>query len=532
VLNNKSPFNLWTIFLIKEDLQEDSDVLNPKFRSTLRSHTVSFARGQTGNLYVKNGFPVTPKWAKVLSDAVQPSLEEKSQTHAAVLLVESAGGKFGITFGFGKGLLRPGAWEQDFGLVCVLNTIDEDSVREIELSGFDALLQNKQAQSVRNANLAEFEFNIDQDVLRSVRGTPKDLSLGRHLSGRDSLHISSDVAVEALPDLLERVLLESKKTVLLERFSWINRMKEVRSPAEKASLNDLLEKKLQGENLDRAWLAPPEYTRWKDGSAFRYPLDKTRYFDIHLKTFLGILKNKGRLEALTVKALKRWHIEILDENDFLQDEWPVFRSLYAEVEVDGSTFLLSNEAWYKIEKDFLSAVNEEIQAIPLTDYTLPPFMDVDENAYNLRISDENSDLCCMDRKPVELKRRGLSKVEFCDLFSRSKNIVHVKRYSGSRELSHLFQQGVVSAELLANESEFRRLINEKLPESHRMKDAEAPIAPSEYAVVYAIISRSGNDLSLPFFSKVVLKNAKRRLSALGFQVRLSKIKAMEPLLKP
>jgi len=70
----------------------------------------------------------------------------------------------------------------------------------------------------------------------------------------------------------------------------------------------------------------------------------------------------------------------------------------------------------------------------------------------------------MDRQTVELKKRGLTKVEFCDLFGLNKEIVHIKRYTGSSELSHLFQQGVVSAELFLHEPEFRKLVNDKLSE--------------------------------------------------------------------
>ena len=60
---------------------------------------------------------------------------------------------------------------------------------------------------------------------------------------------------------------------------------------------------------------------------------------------------------------------------------------------------------------------------------------------------------------MELRKRGLTKIEFCDLYGRDKEIVNIKRYTGSSELSHLFQQGVVSGELFAREQG-----NKPLPE--------------------------------------------------------------------
>lgn len=267
----------------------------------------------------------------------------------------------------------------------------------------------------------------------------------------------------------------------------------------------------------------PEYTRWKDGSAFRYQFGKERYADIHLAVFLSILKDKGKLEGLTPKALVRWRIEVADEDDNQQEEWSIYRCLYAEVEDDGSTFLLNNGQWYRIESDFLKEVSEEVATIPLLSINLPPYSDADEESYNLRVSNEQPHFCCMDQKTVELKKRGLTKIEFCDLYGLGKEIVHIKRYSGSSELSHLFQQGVVSAELFAHEAEFRELVNDKLPNSHKMSHPEEKLAPEDYKIVYGIISRSKSELALPFFSKIVLRNARRRLRDLGFEVRLGKI---------
>jgi uncharacterized protein (TIGR04141 family) len=56
-----------------------------------------------------------------------------------------------------------------------------------------------------------------------------------------------------------------------------------------------------------------------------------------------------------------------------------------------------------------------------------------------------------------------------------------------------------------------------------MTDPEGKLDATQYQVVYGIISKSKNDLSLPFFSKVVLRNAKRRLSELGYDIRIGKI---------
>jgi uncharacterized protein (TIGR04141 family) len=81
----------------------------------------------------------------------------------------------------------------------------------------------------------------------------------------------------------------------------------------------------------------------------------------------------------------------------------------------------------------------------------------------------------------------------------------------------------VSAELFSHEPEFRKLVNDKLCVTHKMADAEGKLDATQYKVVYGIISKPKKDLSLPFFSKIVLRNAKRRLSELGYETRICKI---------
>jgi uncharacterized protein (TIGR04141 family) len=130
----------------------------------------------------------------------------------------------------------------------------------------------------------------------------------------------------------------------------------------------------------------------------------------------------------------------------------------------------------------------------------------------------------MDRKFIQLKSRGFTKVEFCDLASSAKHFVHVKRYSGSSELSHLFAQGIVPAELFLNVPEFREAVNEYLEPDHKLANPKSQIDPTEYEVVYAIISKSENELRLPFFSKVMLRHARRVLETMKFKVSLCKIK--------
>jgi uncharacterized protein (TIGR04141 family) len=117
---------------------------------------------------------------------------------------------------------------------------------------------------------------------------------------------------------------------------------------------------------------------------------------------------------------------------------------------------------------------------------------------------------------------GKGKIEFADLVKSDKHLVHVKKYGGSAVLSHLFSQGLVSADLLLTDKSFRKEVNAKLGDSHKSVVSESDPAPKDFTVVYAI-GTSKNDLKLPFFSIINYRNIKKQLNLYQYNVLLVKI---------
>jgi uncharacterized protein (TIGR04141 family) len=121
---------------------------------------------------------------------------------------------------------------------------------------------------------------------------------------------------------------------------------------------------------------------------------------------------------------------------------------------------------------------------------------------------------------------GHSQIEFCDILTKSKKIIHIKHYGGSSVLSHLFQQGLISGELFVSDSEFRKKLNDKLKAGWKLSDSKQKIISSDYEVVFAIISNSPDERpNIPFFSRVGIKNVKRRLESFGYSVSIKRIKS-------
>ncbi|MHB8348662.1 MAG: TIGR04141 family sporadically distributed protein, partial [Acidiferrobacterales bacterium] len=83
-------------------------------------------------------------------------------------------------------------------------------------------------------------------------------------------------------------------------------------------------------------------------------------------------------------------------------------------------------------------------------------------------------------------------------------------------------------ELFQMELDFRKQLNDKLPEIFRMANPVQRPGTNAYQVVFAVISESDEgDLSIPFFSKISLRHVISRLEAIGFRVVVAKISVQE-----
>lgn len=147
---------------------------------------------------------------------------------------------------------------------------------------------------------------------------------------------------------------------------------------------------------------------------------------------------------------------------------------------------------------------------------------MNEPEYLKHVTDNNNHFALMDRQNISIGG-GRSRIEFCDLYSKDRDIIHVKKYGGSSVLSHLFQQSLVSGECFLHEAEFRTKLNDKLPDGFKLNAPTEPPKPGDYPIHLAVMSKVAGPLELPFFSKVSLRYTVKHLRNLGFDVTKLKI---------
>jgi uncharacterized protein (TIGR04141 family) len=516
-MRSKGRARALTVFLLKQDAPA-------KLQTTLATVELPVSIGQRqATLFIRPSEEHEPSWLSFLKSAITEAPRMVNSNSAALLLVTVDDREFAITFGYGRSLLVPGCWEEHFGLRVTLNSVDPARIRSIDRMKFDTISQQSQIQASREASIADFGLDVEQDLLRAVTGKPKDEKFGLTLTGKDALHTKVRVTLETLPELLSGYLEAFADTSYREHFPWVDHISAVRDPQRLARLDDVLLDRLRNHQFERIWLAVPDPINWTTVEGFRYreSARATLYDDLHIADFAAAYENPV---DLTLSELKHRQVHMVSsETDLVVHRWPVYRCIYAEIEQDGRPYLLNNGNWYSIAADFMESVNNSVAALYDRDKALPSYADESEGAYNERIAAANGgQFALMDRQLIAYPGEA-GQIEFCDLYSGDKEIIHVKRYGGSSTLSHLFAQGLTSGTLFCRDSDFRTRVDALLPADFRLGDCAAKPAPDEYTVVFAVVSKSAHDLRLPFFSRVNLRNVARQLQGFGYKVVLAKI---------
>lgn len=415
----------------------------------------------------------------------------------------------------------------NFGLKAALNLLNVESLRSIDKSSFEQHPTQTRQQTGVAAELQSFGIDVERDLLRAITGEPTDATYGKRVSGMDALKLSVEIDLASLKDLLERIVAahhdESYKN---GPFAWVDHIGEVKDKLTHQLLDELLLKELRGTEHRNIWLTVPEIVDWNRVVGFKYSESGSapRFYDIRIPDFLDTFKGA----APDIQRLKQRRIYCVDSDDFVVYQRPAYRFVYAELQYQSDTYVINNGKWYKVSSSFANQINTYFSNVPKYQKDLPQFEDDTEREYNVRVANSDREsFVLLDRENIRVAAAA-SPVEPCDLLRDGNEFIHVKRYGGSSILSHLFNQGLVAGELFQIEAEFRKKLNEKLPEHFRIADPAPQPAVNEYEVIFAIISESDKeDLSIPFFSKISLRHVIIRLEAIGFRVSVAKIAVEE-----
>ncbi|WP_214103526.1 DUF6119 family protein [Acrocarpospora catenulata] len=198
--------------------------------------------------------------------------------------------------------------------------------------------------------------------------------------------------------------------------------------------------------------------------------------------------------------------------------------------LDGRRYFLLDGDWYEIDAGYLDTKLTEI--IPL--FVPRPSVDLplvhpgqDEQSYNTYVSDVRDGYLCLDRHLIRTTFHTGNGFEACDILAPDNTLIHVKFARSASTLSHLFHQGVASAQALLHSDEalnrFRSLVQSA---THGRRKVPPTFRP--HKVIYAIHLKTGALLtpdSLFPLARVALANAARLLKTYGIEVEVIGIRA-------
>lgn len=518
--------NKLSVYLIKDEFANDDDLILDEKKEFLAEIP------HVGTAYYKRSYSNIPGWVSSFFGNTINTSNIFTANARVVLLVRIKVDEnnikktktFAISMGYGKYLFKDNVIEDDFGLRVVLNTIKPDSLRRINKTSIGGNQKTSNEQLPLKSQIDDFGFDVDRDLIGMLTGYSGDEEYAKGiLTGGDLLSLTEEVDVSNIVSFLKKTYVKYKLTNYKTNFAWVDHIKKVKD----SCIIEQLDKEIIKLILDKSpniWMAVPDVINWEDIAGFRYS-GRELYNDIDI----DIVRNSFRKGLNSIEQLKTSRritaISAID-NESPYASWPAYKCLYGEIEYDGRSYCINNGRWFCIDKDFVQQINNDynrtsVSTIKFIDYTDDH---LNENKYSTEFTNtDNTKYLCMDKQNISYGG-GYSKIELCDILTSDNTYIHVKPYSGSSTLSHLFNQAVVSAELVLGDMEFCKKANVKIREKTTNPNFLIN-DKNKMNIVFAIISRSSNERPhIPFFSKVTFRYIKRRLEAFGCTVSIKNIK--------
>lgn len=522
-----------TLSLIKEDVDRDAAL---KDRDSVFAYLVPALDDEEDSLFTASRQPSRPPWSSYLEPYVDGELEElRTASASGVLLFEAGDRLFAATFGQGRHLLEPDAIEQDFGLRVVLNSVAPTQLKSVDAKTIDETTVHTRRDVSKDSGLATFGLDLSHDLLRAVTGTPMDSSLAHRLTGSDALGIQTRVQVPELPELAARLLEAYRSEEYRKHFDFIDHLRVEKSAARIQELEEKLVEAIAARDIDDLHLAAPETLDWLDLEGFQFSRRTRDPEPILNDPKISAYLDRREGEDITVDLLKRDRLyAIRSSTGETMGAWSIYRCLVYQVEHDGQLFVLSTGDWFRVNLAYRDEVYADVKALPTYDGLPDAEIGTDEGSYNATAA-SHIDGLCLDKKLVY--DGGPDSMEICDIFTRSAGLIHVKLRGSSSTLSHLFSQGVNSAERLLLDADFRAAMRAVVAATDGGFESLVPTSrpdPADHEITFAVITRSTRDtpLTLPFFSVVSLRAAARQLDGYGFRVSVAAIPETLPAPEP
>lgn len=491
------------------------------------------------NIYYRNFDSHKPWW----KDFWKITDDIKIQTADLIVVKEIQDRILVITHGRGRIYINPFAIEYNFGLRTALNMLDSSKIKNTDLFTPSELAISTQLKVGKEAKINDLGIDIYNNLLKTIAGKVKKeyKQYFYSVEGSDSIKFNfsgmENDFDSLIQDLLEIYKLETYKKT---GFEWIDFFRPIKDEDLLTKLFKLLTDEINKRNLDILLTYPIHFDDTQNiyfsYNGF-YSRQRSMFPLLEIQQYYCKLDEK-KINNISIQNLKNHRIDAINYDDKkTYDSQSVFHCLYFETCFKGSNFFFESGRWYKVDDSFTAKIEENYKKIIQKaidfehkyNHTLIESKARKRNCnkeliYNEQLVEklsENGDAYLFDTNLVNYRN---SRTEFCDVFFKTKDgqflLIHNKYKYGSSALSHLFSQGIVSAEFLCD-LEYRNIINSK----HDTEELyfQEPFNREKVTIVYGIITkrnRSGN-FSIPLFSKINIQGFISNLERMNYKARIS-----------
>jgi uncharacterized protein (TIGR04141 family) len=467
---------------------------------------------------------------------------------AGVLLLGVDQAAYAMSYGNGHLLIPDELKDQRFGLRFLVHRLDSGQVHDLVRRRPDARGRIDSTLVPAGAPVWTLGIAENVEIIRRIGGRAKDLKVTFSLRNNRPVNVEGSAGLQMrfgvepsalLSDIreCERVCTEEEPDQALSFIEYVQPVSDART---KDELDAELEKLLAGSPDAAEHLVPVVPTsvleHFGQAHSFTIRIGHARtpaVPSLELEHFLRRTRPQRPGERVTV--LRCGHVNLNADEDGKEilararaDKW-----LEASVSLGSRRFFLMDGDWFEIGADYVRASRDAIgrlfPAAPSVD--LPPWYlpkGRTEYDYNSDTAVRRRGFLCLDRNASVRDPLGVrSTLEICDLLGPRNELIHVKRAKGSAPLSHLFYQGLISAQsLLSGPPSVRERFIATVAGLPRGRALQADFKPEK--VVYAILMENGKQLTpdtLFPFSQATLAHAARILGNYGIDVEVAAIPA-------
>lgn len=500
-----------------------------------------------GILYYGQVYDRPPEWLSLLQSYISDPFDALHSSGAAAILFLSVEGRWmALCFGYAHIALDDDAFVHQFGLRVALNTVPRGSLLSLDLATPDAVTFQRRVQASKLSDFSQFGVDTLRDLARVAGGKPGDDQFAKFVAGKDALSLDTPLTPAQFHGKCLEILRAFKSKAYKRDYAWFDNVKLETNAQRIQRLDKLLYKEIQavrGGSDSLLHMSPPEIQNYVEGTSLGYTGFRSGKAEFTKLSIEDYAEELNRLKCThTMQEIKGAH-KIRTENlktGVLEPGWKVYDCLNWEVVLPTpkpSNYVLFAGKWYKISDKFKDKVEEHFNSIDDVAIIGSTHCQNEEDLI-AEILKNRPDLVKLDRTKINPEGVIAANLEPCDYYSNDKYFIHLKDGESSGPISHLWMQGVVSAEAFVSDGEFRRKLKDTvaatkggsafigtLPDGRKRE-----VDRGEYTVVYGIMRHRYVDgsIGIPFFSKVSFMAACDRLRRTGMNIRKEIIEKIPP----